>query len=164
MIVVTDTSVVLNLCLVGQENLLSILFGSIVAPAAVVAEFERLATEDRRFQGLLFPAFIEQAEPSDPLPSLGAMKRLQAGEVASLSLAVQRKADAVLMDELAGRSAAASLGLKPIGLLGILLEAKTRDLISELAPLLDRLENEAEFWISGTLRNKILNAAGENPD
>jgi len=163
-IVVTDTSVVLNLCLIGQENLLPLLFGSILAPAAVVTEFERLATEDRRFQGLAFPAFIEQSEPSDSLPSLVETKRLQAGEIAALSLAVQRKADTVLMDELAGRSAAASLGLKPIGLLGILLEAKTRAFIPELAPLLDRLESEAEFWISGTLRSKVLNAAGENPD
>lgn len=164
MTVVTDTSVVLNLCLIGQENLLPLLFGSILAPAAVVAEFERLATEDLRFQGLPFPAFIEQSEPSDSLPSLVQTKRLQAGEIAALSLALQREANAVLMDELAGRAAATALGLKPIGLLGVLLEAKERALIPALKPLLDRLEVEAEFWISASLRDHILNAAGENPD
>lgn len=42
------------------------------------------------------------------------------------------------MDELAGRTTAVALGLKPIGLLGILLEAKERGLISALTPLLDR--------------------------
>lgn len=163
MIVVTDTSVILNLCLIGRENLLPSLFGAIVAPAAVVIEFERLAALDWRFRGLLFPAFIEQSGPGGILPSLVAMKRLQAGEIAALSLAVQRKADAVLMDELAGRAAAAALGLKPIGLLGVLLEAKERALIPALKPLLDRLENEAEFWISASLRDHILNAAGEAP-
>mgnify|MGYP000900573029 CR=1 FL=1 len=163
MIVVTDTSVILNLCLIGQEELLPVLFGTIVAPNAVVFEFERLATADRRFQNLVFPSFIERSEPGQILPSLTVMKRLQAGEIAALSLAVQRKADAVLMDELAGRAAAVALELKPIGLLGILLEAKERSLISALTPLLDRLEDEAEFWISASLRNAILNAAGEAP-
>jgi predicted nucleic acid-binding protein len=162
-IVVTDTSVVLNLCLIGREYLLPPLFGTIIAPAAVVAEFERLAAADRRFRGLLFPAFIEQSGPEGILPSLLAMSRLQAGEIAALSLAVERKADAVLMDELAGRNAAATLGLRPIGLLGVLLEAKTRALIPALEPLLDRLENEAAFWIRPSLRAHILNAAGEAP-
>lgn len=163
MIVVTDTSVILNLCLIGQEELLPVLFGTIVALNAVLFEFERLAKSDRRFQNLVFPSFIELSEPGDLLPSLAAAKRLQAGEIAALSLALQRKADALLMDELAGRAAAVALELKPIGLLGILLEAKERSLISALTPLLDRLEDEAELWISASLRNAILNAAGELP-
>jgi predicted nucleic acid-binding protein len=48
-----------------------------------------------------------------------------------------------------------------VGLLGILLDAKERRLIPALAPLLDRLENEAEFWISATLRASVLSDAGE---
>lgn len=161
MIVVTDTSVILNLCLIGREEILPILFGTIVAPSAVVIEFDRLVKVDPRFRHLVFPSFIECSEPSQVLPHLTAIKRLQSGEIAALSLAVQRKANAVLMDELAGRAAAVALGLKPVGLLGILLEAKGRGLISALTPLLDRLEVEAEFWISTTLKNVILNAAGE---
>ena len=87
---------------------------------------------------------------------------MQAGEIAALSLAVELRADAVLMDELAGRRAAVSLGLRPVGLLGILLDAKERRLIPALAPLLDRLENEAQFWISATLRDSVLSDAGED--
>jgi uncharacterized protein len=162
-IVVTDTSVILNLCLIDQENLLPRLFGTIVAPDAIVNEFERLARVDPRFRGLLFPDFIEKSPPQAILPSLISMRRLQAGEIAALSLAVQRKADAVLMDELAGRAAAKSVGLRAIGLLGVLLEAKQRDMLSALKPLLNRLEDEAEFWISASLRNHILNEAGEKP-
>lgn len=161
MIVVSDTSVILNLCLIGLEELLPELFGTIVAPSDVVFEFDRLAQTDRRFHDLVFPSFVERSKPGPILPSLTAIKRLQAGEIAALSLAVHRKADAVLMDELAGRTAAVALGLKPIGLLGILLEAKERGLISALTPFLDRLEDEAEFWISASLRNAILNSAGE---
>ena len=162
MTVVTDTSVVLNLCLIGQQDLLRLLYGSILAPTMVVVEFQRLASEDARFLGLDFPEFIEKAAPLHLLPSLTSSSRLQAGEVAALSLAVERQAAAVLMDELAGRNAAAALGLRAIGLLGILRDAKESSLIPAVAPLLDRLEKEADFWISASLRATILEAVGES--
>lgn len=163
MIVVTDTSVILNLCLLRKENLLVALFGEILAPFEVVAEFERLAAADPRFAGLVFPPFVRQ------LPAVrtaGAIERealLHDGELAALSLAMDHRADAVLMDERAGRAAAAALGLKVIGLLGILLAAHDRSLVPSLAPLLDRLQNEARFWISPALRKTILLATGELP-
>ena len=163
MIVVKDTSVVLNLCLIEQQDLLRQMYGRVLAPTMVVVEFQRLAQVDARFQGLNFPDFIEKAAPQHLLPSLTSSSRLQAGEVAALSLAVERKADAVLMDELAGRAAAAALGLRTTGLLGILRDAKERSLIPAVSPLLDRLETEAEFWISGSLRSLILKAVGELP-
>jgi uncharacterized protein len=159
--VLTDTSVVLNLCVIGQQEVLPVLYGRILAPPVVAAEFQRLASADSRFRGLTFPSFIEQAAPASLIPSLAAAGRLQAGEVAALSLAVEMRADAVLMDELAGRHAALSLGLLPVGLLGMLLDAKQRRLIPAMAPLLERLENEAQFWISPTLRASVLNDAGE---
>jgi hypothetical protein len=162
-IVVTDTSVVLNLCLIGLADLLRQMYGRVLAPTMVVVEFQRLAQVDARFQGLNFPDFIEKAAPQALLPALTTSSRLQAGEVAALSLAVERKADAVLMDELAGRAAATALGLRTTGLLGILHDAKERGLIPAVAPLLDRLEKEAEFWISGALRNLILKSVGELP-
>jgi len=65
------------------------------------------------------------------------------------------------MDEQAGRAAAASLGLRTIGLLGILRDAKEQSLIPAVAPLLDRLEQEADFWISASLRSIVLKSVGE---
>lgn len=161
MTVVTDTSVVLNLCVIEQQEVLPRLFGDVLAPTEVVFEFQRLATEDARFQGLVFPCFIQIAAPVQLLPSLAAARRLQAGEIAALSLAVERHADAVLLDERAGRAAAVSLGLRPVGLLGILLEAKDSAMIPALAPLLDRLEHVADFWIGASLRASVLRDAGE---
>ena len=63
-IVVTDTSVVLNLAWLGEEHLLQELFGSVLAPPIVKAEFDRLARSDARFRGLRFPAFIEVVSPT----------------------------------------------------------------------------------------------------
>ncbi len=161
MTVITDTSVILNLCLLGQEGLLAPLFGTIIAPTQVVAEFQRLAAADPRFQKLVFPAFIQKAVPAGSLTGLLNPARLHGGEIAALSLAVEHQADVVLMDERAGRAAASALGLKTMGLLGILIEARQRSLITAVAPLLDRLNHEARFWVSPSLREAVLRAAGE---
>ena len=163
MIVVTDASVILNLCLLRQESLLVSLFGTVLAPTQVVAEFQRLAAVDPRFQGLVFPSFIQKAAPAGLLTNLLNPSRLHGGEIAALSLAVERGADAVLMDERAGRAAAAALGLKSMGLLGILLQARQKAMMPAVAPLLDRLHAEARFWIAPTLRQAILQAANEAP-
>lgn len=70
MIAVTDTSVVLNLCCLRQENLLTRLFGSVLAPPAVVGEFQRLSRVDSRFLSLVFPEFIQIATPAKVSASL----------------------------------------------------------------------------------------------
>ena len=49
MIVVADTSVILNLALVGHENLLDAIFHEVVVPPAVQTEFVRLAESSGRF-------------------------------------------------------------------------------------------------------------------
>jgi len=55
MAVVSDTSVILNLCFLGHEELLTKLFGEVLSPPEVAAEFENLAASDPRFRGLIFP-------------------------------------------------------------------------------------------------------------
>lgn len=60
MIVVADTSVILNLCRIQHEHLLPPLFGRVLIPHEVATEFVRLAGVDVRFAGLQLPAWIEQ--------------------------------------------------------------------------------------------------------
>lgn len=162
MIVVTDTSVILNLCLLGLEEVLPAIFGEIQAPPAVRQEFLRLANVDPRFASLVFPTFIVIRSPGAIHPAL-LTPRLHKGECEALSLAAEIHASRVLMDERAGRAAAFKLGLNCIGLLGILIEARRQNLIPRLAPHLDRLQNEARFWFSQSLRIQVLQLAGEIP-
>ena len=82
-IVVTDTSVVLNLAWLREERLLAALFGSVLAPPVVQAEFERLARVDARFRGLTFPAFISIESPSHIPDVLAANDDLDPGETAA---------------------------------------------------------------------------------
>lgn len=121
MTAVTDTSVVLNLCLLGQEGLLAALFTEVIAPPPVVEECELLAATDERFRDLAFPSQIRRVGSTSIIKNLPNPARLHSGEIAVISVAVEIGADVVLMDERAGRSAANTLGLKTLGLLGILI-------------------------------------------
>ncbi|MFN9733673.1 MAG: DUF3368 domain-containing protein [Microcystis sp.] len=65
------------------------------------------------------------------------------------------------MDGRKGRKVAQSLGLNITGILGVLLEAKQKELIMNIKPIVDQLILKAEFRISETLYRKVLTIAGE---
>jgi len=52
------------------------------------------------------------------------MLELDAGESATIALALELGASRILLDETDGRTVAKALGLRPIGVLGVLLRAK----------------------------------------
>jgi len=76
-------------------------------------------------------------------------------------LALELHADSVLIDERAGRQASVKLGLRPLGVLAVLVEAKSRRMLPLVQPLIERLEREIDFRISPQLRREILGRAGE---
>lgn len=160
---VLDTSIALNLCWLRREDLLFAIYEEVFAPDEVKREFARKVATDPRFAGLRFPAAIVIQEPLSIPPSLRALRILDPGETAALALALELGIDEVLLDERAGRRVGAALGLHVSGLLGILIEAKRRNLIPELRPLLDQLTTGARFWMSSELRERVLSAVGEVP-
>lgn len=85
------------------------------------------------------------------------------GECEALILAEEVHADAVLIDESAGRAIALQRGLTVVGTLGILLRTKQAGLCAEIRPLLDQLQDEINFFVSPTLRQLVLQQAGELP-
>jgi len=160
-IVVADTSVVINLCCVGQAGLLRQLFREVVVPTIVVVEFARLASRVPRFAGLTLPEGVCQQTPTAVPALLRSAIGLDAGEAAALALALEIHADAVLLDERRGREAAIQLGLRTIGILGLLLQAKSTGMLAAVRPVLDDLQKDAGFWIADPLRQQVLCLAGE---
>ncbi|RAQ38587.1 DUF3368 domain-containing protein [Arthrospira sp. O9.13F] len=67
----------------------------------------------------------------------------------------------LLIDERRGRAEADRLGIKITGLLGILVEAKQKNLITAVKPLMDALIATSEFRVSSALYNQILNMVNE---
>lgn len=81
---------------------------------------------------------------------------LDRGEAEAIALAIDLKADWILLDEREGRKVAKSLGLKVTGILGILLRAKQLGQLQSLQSVLDGLVNKAGFRIAPELLAKIL--------
>ena len=159
-IVVSDTSPIRALHHLGILTVLERLYGQVYIPDAVAKELGRTR---RRFSSLdpsTYP-FLSVQSPQDLSKVRELERRLDGGEAAALVLAMERKADVVLIDERLGREVARELGLPVIGVLGILIEAKDRNLVSALRPLLDRLQKELDFYLSSSLVIDVLRRAGE---
>src|SRR5207302_195616 len=85
---------------------------------------------------------------------------LGSGESETLALALETRADLVILDERPARRLALRLGLPIIGTAGVLLAAKRANLTPVVRPLLDALI-ECGFRISTSLRDRILTDADE---
>jgi len=86
---------------------------------------------------------------------------LDLGEAETLALALELRADLVLLDEQEGRRAANRLGLRPFGVLALLLKAKQQREIEEIRSSLDALRQKAGFFLGDKLYRQILEEAGE---
>jgi uncharacterized protein len=162
-IVVSDTSILLNLCRIGCEDVLPQLYGDVIAPETVRLEFESAVVRYPRFGGLAFPGWVRIEMPSRPLSSFEPHAQLDRGESDAIALAAELQADLILIDELAGRAVAKRLGLRPTGTLGVLIDAKQCGLLAAIGPLLDDLREQANFFLSDARRLEALRLAGESP-
>ena len=160
-VVVSDTSPIRALEWVGRLDVLPKLFDRILIPPMVAAELNSTVARYRKINVLNYP-FLILAFPSDQAQVDLLLQQLDRGEAEAIALALESKADALLIDELDGRAIARKHGLSVLGTLGILLSAKQRDLIGTVRPLVDQLQMELGFFIDDKLRAEILRRAGED--
>jgi len=161
MIVVCDTSPLRALQAVERLDLISHLYGRALIPPAVVAE---LAVHTRHLAPLSVSAVmgLEVRQPTvESLVRLGPLS-LGRGETDALALALDVRAELVLLDDLPARKAALRLGLKPTGVLAMLGQAKGAGLVDAVEPLLCRLEVAIRFRIGKELRTRLLRDVGES--
>jgi predicted nucleic acid-binding protein len=85
---------------------------------------------------------------------------LDRGEAETIAFAEELNADAVLIDDLKARKIAKFRELNVIGTLGVLLDAKERELIRDVKPLLEKLMKE-KIRISKELYDHALDLANE---
>jgi predicted nucleic acid-binding protein len=126
MIVVADTGPVNYLVLCGQADLLPQLFGLLLIPPAVHREMiHPHAPLAVRAWANAMPAWAKVQSPKDA----SRFANLGPGEREAISLALEVKADFVLMDETLGRNVAVQNGVAVKGTLGVLEQAAERGLI-----------------------------------
>ncbi|NHC37557.1 DUF3368 domain-containing protein [Scytonema millei] len=161
MIVVSDTSPINNLAAINRLNLLQQLYGTITIPQAVYRE---LTEPDFPVAGAIEVQtfdWIQVRQVNNNGVVIALQNELDFGEAEAIALALETQAEQLLIDERLGRIVAARLNLRYTGILGILIEAKSQELIPEVKPLLDALINQAGFWVAQSLYDRVLRLAGE---
>jgi predicted nucleic acid-binding protein len=161
MIVVSNTSPLTNLAAIGQFELLRQLYGEIQIAIGVWGE---LGARGRHWPGhdeVAHADWIKQVVVRDQNLITVLLRDLDQGESETIALASEISAELVLMDERDGRRVAQRLGLRTVGVLGVLLEAKKRGLLSEIRPYLDALRHEAGFYVSDGVYESVLALAEE---
>jgi predicted nucleic acid-binding protein len=146
------------------------------SPLIALARIQRLDLVPAVLHSILIPpAVAREIAPSIPvLPAWGSVKalssqrslptsrgRLGDGEREAIALAIEIGADAVLIDERVARRVAEEAGLKVIGTLGLLLEAKRAGHVTTIRAELDKLV-ETSFFLSPQLYDHVLRMAGEH--
>lgn len=161
MIVVSDASCLSSLHIIGKLHLLASIYCNVIIPEAVSVELHALAK--------IYPAlddfdsfdWIQTQSVKDQSLLNDLRKELDEGESEAILLAKELSADILVIDEIAGREIASRMGIKIIGLLGILIVAKQMGLIEKIQPLITELKTKAGFWISEGLSNSVLKSVGE---
>ena len=162
MIVVSDTSPLLSLALIGRLDLLQQLYASIVIPGAVRAEI--VASGQGGAREVAAADWITTQAVDQAVVVKLLLREVDRGEAEAIALAVQTQAEMLLLDERKARSVAAYLDIHVAGLLDVLQAAKQYHLIAAIQPVLDDLVARANFRLSRKLYQRTLRAAGELDD
>ena len=151
-VVVADAGPLHYLILIDCGDVLGNLFDHVLVPFAVRDELlHAKAPQEIKDWLVTSRSWLEIAQVAQVQPVRG----LHRGETEALQLALERTADAVLMDDMDGRSAARRLGIPAIFTVAILELAAEKgflDLPTAIAKL-----RQTSFFIS----QEILNAALE---
>jgi predicted nucleic acid-binding protein len=160
---VSNTSPISNLACIARLTLLRQQFGEVWIPEAVETELHKIP--DPAVQKTIDEAkqigWLKVRKASNAALISLLTVELHQGEAEAIALALEMKADRLLVDEREGRMTARQLGLPLTGVLGVLLRAKKRGQIQILKSEIDALRSKARFFIAPALEAAVLKQAGE---
>ena len=161
MIVVSNTTPLIGLAVVGQFDLLAHLFGKIIIPTAVHREAVLFGREQGGARREVSAAdWIEVVPVRDQLAVDVLLDELDRGEAETIVLARELNAAWALLDEKKGRRKLTAMGIPKVGTVGLLLKGKQIGYLDRLQPYLEQLRQEG-FSLSQKVMDDALRQAGE---
>ena len=161
--VISDTSPISSLAIIGRLSLLRSQFSEICIPPAVLQEL--MDHPNRKALGAIETAiqdrWIRMIAPAPSRLLSVLLVHLHSGEAEAIALAAELNADMVIIDEQEGRQFAMQAGLRVTGVLGILLRAKKSGDLIALKPEIQSLRTKARFFVASSLETRILQIAEE---
>jgi predicted nucleic acid-binding protein len=159
-IVVADATPLIYLAAIQKFDLLRTLFGRVVIPSAVYDEVVINGAGRPGAAETAGAAWIDRQSIFSASKAVSLQTFLDYGECEAIILAEELHADLVIMDEALGRRELAKRGIVFIGTIGVLMQAKQRNLIAALKPELDQLR-AAGFHLTDRVYYSCLAASGE---
>ena len=131
----------------------------LVVPIPVAEEISRRGSKDPTAQALAETRWLRTVEAPVTPPNLQAWD-LGPGESAVLAWCLGNPGSQAIVDDLAARRCAATLGVPVRGTLGLVLIAKQRGEISAARSVLEELR-QAGMYLSDAVLNRALKRVGE---
>ena len=156
--VISNTSPLVSLWVLNLLPLFRELYTEVLIPEEVRSEFSATESETRTAD-LESAPWIRTVRLRNP-ENIAMHGEVDLGEAAVFVLAEEREARLVILDDRDARRYAERIGLPFTGTVGLLLEAKERDFIDAIKPLLNVLLANG-IRLSPSLINDALQQAGE---
>lgn len=156
---VVNASPLIFLARGGHLDLLGKLAKRTIVPQPVFTELQARGDTDRTVQALVRCQWMEIVN-APPIPADVQSWGLGLGESSVLALAQQHPSATVVMDDLAGRRCATSVGLPVLGTLGVILNAKQKGLVPLARPIMEDLVRSG-MYLSRDLLDQVLGLVGE---
>jgi predicted nucleic acid-binding protein len=153
-VLVVNASPLIFLARIERLDLLTSLAKSLVVPAAVIREIEAGSDRDATADQIQDLASILRVDDR-PVPERVRVWDLGAGESQVLAHGLDRPGSEVVLDDLAARRCARSLGLPMVGTLGVVLLCRHRGIISAARPIVQAL-CDAGLRLKPSLVNEAL--------
>lgn len=151
---ISNSSPLIHLSKIGRLHLLRNLFQEILVPEEVLLESTENSNGAPDADDIKQASWIHAIKIEDTDLKRALMLMLDEGEAASIVLALEQKADLVILDDYDGRAAAKEYRLNVTGTIGILLRAKLTGKIYSLRQELDSLKDSG-FWLSEELYQRV---------
>lgn len=163
---VSNSSTVIHLAVLGHMRLLQDFYEQVLIPPAVwkeVVEEGQGRAGVREVEEAARSGWLKVMAPTNELLVRLLKRDLDKGEAEAIALALEQKAEIALLDESDARGVADVYGLRKTGIVGLLIRAKNEGKIGSLRNELDRLRQDAGFWVRDDLYRIALEAVGEEP-
>lgn len=158
-IVISNTTPIIALSAINQLDLFRLLYTEILIPTAVQTEI--LAGGKRAGASELQAANYIRCIALTDISHATLLSDLDRGEAETIALALEQRADLVIIDERLGRRHAQRLGLKVTGVLGVLLRAKQQGHVDLIRPMIEQLRQKG-IRLGDALVTQTLNLANES--
>lgn len=159
--IVGDSGPLIALAIIGQLDLLRLLYQRVIVPQTVWEEVtvHGAGLPGAREVSQLTWVDIQRAGPQQIQPLAILVDR---GEAEAIALALANPGSTVLLDDAQARRVAERFGVDRIGTLGILRRAKKSGLIAAIKPLVGQLQASG-IYMRQSLVDAILRDVGELP-